>query len=171
MNVGKRIGSTLYVHRLAVSFLKEQYSALLQQALEILPPSGGSSFNVFKLDAYSLKVSFLEYSNFDYDPFPALSLALIFDLNSQLIRRRSYGKSENPPILHRKELLLPPDHPGRPIFARLTSELDALGLYEHSHQIGHSKQWAARLIQAKVIVRDHRVQSHPGWSFCERRPW
>ena len=101
-------------------------------------------FNVVKLDARSC-VSFLHYSEFETTPFPALREALSCDVFLGATRITVYSTRLNPPILHRKELLLPADHPLVPEATRLTEDLERLGAFEDPHQIGTRHGWTNRL--------------------------
>ena len=84
-------------------------------------------FNVVKLDA-RYRVSFLRYQRFTV-AFPALLAALTCDLGTGSVRRTNYTTRRNPPILHRKELLLPAYHPLVPHTERLTDRLERLGAF------------------------------------------
>ena len=42
-------------------------------------------------------------------------------MTAMSFRERSYGAEGNPPILHKKELLLSPDNPSRPLFEVATT--------------------------------------------------
>ena len=61
---------------------------------------------------------------------------------------RTYTHSLNPPILHRKELLVPPSHPSRSQWCELTAEAEALGLFDDTRAIGFRLNWQ-RLIQQR----------------------
>ena len=78
-----------------------------------------TQYNVLKLDGFN-RISFLLYEHFEVS-FPSLLAAVSCDLGNGNIRRSDYGKRANPPILHRKELLLPENHPLVPEAARLTA--------------------------------------------------
>jgi DNA phosphorothioation-associated putative methyltransferase len=71
--------------------------------------------NVIKFRRDKAKVSYLTYNNFDRDAHPALQTAITGGLRSLNAKYRSYRESLNPPILHRKETLVPEDYPGREI--------------------------------------------------------
>ena len=73
----------------------------------------GSEFNLLKFHTASPKVSFLSYPDFETLPHPQLADAIIVDLVTGKIRREDYRPRANPPILHRKETFLPPEHPLR----------------------------------------------------------
>ena len=100
-------------------------------------------FNVAKLDGAS-RVSYLQYQDFRL-PFPALTETLACDLRTGTARHIDYSARENPPILHRKELLLPADHPLVPVAERLTRRLEALGAFENARHIGTLLGWRRRL--------------------------
>jgi hypothetical protein len=68
-----------------------------------------------------------------------------------------YQESLNPPILHRKELLLPPGHPARPQFQALTASLEALGVFQTAAPIGFKRQWTELLADAGYSVDGHTL--------------
>jgi DNA phosphorothioation-associated putative methyltransferase len=76
--------------------------------------------NIIKLANDQPKVSYLSYRDFDRDPHPALAASVSVNLKTFRIRQRLYPSDGDPPILHRKELFVGPDHPDRAKFARLT---------------------------------------------------
>jgi hypothetical protein len=51
--------------------------------------------------------------DFENDPFPTLNGSWTVDPQNGAVSFRSYSSSLNPPILHRKELLVTADHPDR----------------------------------------------------------
>ena len=172
MSVGKRIGSTLYVHRSAFGHLPSKYIKLLGRASMLLIKEHLSSYNVVKIDVGASKVSFLEYESFCSDPFPALRAAINIEVITKNSRVMNYRDSKNPPILHRKELLIPPDHPCQELFSELTRELDALRLYYEVHKIGHFSQWADRLAHAGVGIVDHHVvKLSDSPTLSAKKPW
>jgi hypothetical protein len=71
---------------------------------------------------------------------------------------RNYSQSENPPILHRKELFVPVDYPGREMFARLTEAEEAEGLLG-GRRIGFRKQWIELLKTRGFEIREHKLVS------------
>jgi DNA phosphorothioation-associated putative methyltransferase len=82
------------------------------------------------------KVSYLVYPDFETDPHPSLPRSIKRNLRSREIDSTDYARSANPPILHRKETFLPPDHPLRSKFERLTRQEERAGLLEESATIG-----------------------------------
>jgi DNA phosphorothioation-associated putative methyltransferase len=97
--------------------------------------------NVIKLSRRRARVSYLSYPDFETDPHPALHSSLLVSLGDLEVSHRDYTGRDNPPILHRKEGFLPPDHPLRPKFARLTQQEERAGLYEDPTAIGTREKW------------------------------
>src|SRR5262249_825047 len=91
------------------------------------------------------------------DAFPALHLSVPVDLRRATIGRRSYTESFNPPILHRKELLLSAAHPQRAKLEKLTNDLQTLELLDGSFAIGFKRQWQEALSRAGYSVEDHTL--------------
>ena len=115
-----------------------------------------SEFNVVKL-AQS-RLSFLLYEHFS-QPFPALLTALSCDISQTTSRFTDYSQRRNPPILHRKELLLPADHPLVPAAAQLTEELERLGAFQRPSEIGTRDGWLARLGSLGLAMEDGELVS------------
>lgn len=68
-----------------------------------------------------------------------------------------FSARENPPVLHRKELLLPAGHPERDRFERLTTALEDRGAFDHPpHLIGLRLHWERVLTSLGLRVEDHR---------------
>lgn len=120
--------------------------------------AGTSAWSVAKLKGGPAgQVSLLTYERFER-PFPALLESLTINLANASVTRRSYRTRANPPVLHRKELLLDPDDPRQEMFSALTRALEARGLFQDTRSIGTRLGWAARLAQAGVRVIDHRLE-------------
>lgn len=117
----------------------------------------GGEFNIIKFRTDELKVSFLSYPDFMDVAHPALRHAVTVDLATAKIRRTGYSENHNPPILHRKEAFLPPDHPRYQEFAALTCAEEALGLYANPATIGFKLNWERRLAEKGVEILDHRL--------------
>ena len=120
---------------------------------------GRFEFNVIKLDARSC-VSFLRYGEFQTVPFPVLLAALSCNVSRGTARKTLYAGRRNPPILHRKELLLPADHPLVPEAARLTAELERRGAFDQPRRIGTRDGWANRLALLGVSLVGGRLTFH-----------
>lgn len=151
--VGKQVGGALYVHLSAVDRLLPEQSRLIAAAAEHVPQG---NWNVAKIDlADDRAVSLLDYEDFAEHAFPALRQSHRVDLTAGVVSARRYEK--NPPILHRKELLLPPDAPRRDLYVALTHELERLGLFVDMNRRGRLEAWEAAMAEAGIEVRDHHV--------------
>jgi len=102
-------------------------------------------------------VSYLTYPNFELDPHPSLHSSLLVHLQTFELKRRDYSDSDNPPILHRKELFVRKEDPLRPKYERLTKQDEVKGLYEPPSQIGNRTTWQALLDQKGLLIRGHRL--------------
>lgn len=109
------------------------------------------NFNVVKLTRSRL--SFLLYQPFS-EPFPALLTSLACDIARGTSRFTDYTRRRSPPILHRKELLLPADHLLVPGAAKLTERLESLGAFKDATRIGTRDGWLARLGSLGLTIRD-----------------
>src|SRR4051812_33566134 len=94
------------------------------------------------------KLSYLAYPDFDTDPHPALLRCVRLSLRTRQLDCYDYSGSANPPVLHRKETLLAPDHPLHGKFARLTRQEEEHGLLANPAGIGTRSGWEARLREA-----------------------
>ncbi len=139
--VGKRLNTTVYWHILRNS----EQPLYLQTALTNLCTKAGISedkdFNVIKYNDSSEQFSFLFYPDFFGQAFPELASSTIIHLETGLSKQRTYKGTVNPPILHRKELLLPVNHKDRDQFTALTNFAESLGLFSDPKQIGFKLYW------------------------------
>jgi DNA phosphorothioation-associated putative methyltransferase len=117
--------------------------------------SGGAEWNVAKLSPGA--VSLLLYEDFDASGFPALLKSVRVDLDSGKHTKTDYRSRANPPILHRKEALLPADDPRRPVFAALTKAAEEHGLFAEPTRIGTRLQWAALLAAKGLRVEGQKL--------------
>ena len=69
----------------------------------------------------------------------------------------AYAPDGNPPILHRKETMVAPDHPLHARFARLTEQEERHGLLADPSGIGTRAAWETRLGDAGFALRGHRL--------------
>jgi DNA phosphorothioation-associated putative methyltransferase len=112
---------------------------------------------LIKLHRHSEEVSYLVDPDFETDPHPSLLRSVKLSLRTREIDCFDYAGSANPPILHRKETFLTPDHPLYARFARLTAQEERHGLLDDSATIGTRGGWEARLKAAGFALRGHRV--------------
>jgi DNA phosphorothioation-associated putative methyltransferase len=157
MSIGKRTQDALYFHRSALTEMPVAIQELVALAAKIIADNDGFSWTVIKVTHNHHRVSFLNYPRFGEEPFPALATASTVDLRSSSFVMRKYGKNGNPPILHRKELLLSPSAPSYARYARLSADLESQGLSSSGQGLGFQRQWNALLAAANLTVVDHRV--------------
>ena len=166
---GKTIGRRTYLHVEALPSLNARTQAKAAQsssldwearvavAEQAAGVERGVRFNVVRLDAESGEIALLHYAEFFDDPFPALRESWRFEPATGRVGYRTYADSLNPPILHRKELLLPADHPRREEYAALTAAAESIGLFEDSTRIGYRCQWLERVHAAGYRIEGHAL--------------
>jgi len=152
--IGKRVGRTLYLGATALQELDSDQRDKVSRAVEF---AGSSAWNVCKLEGNF--VSLLLYEDFDEVAFPALISSTRVDLQSGRVSTTDYSGRANPPILHRKEMLLPQDDSRRPAFAALTRMAEEHGLFSDAHLIGTRQAWLAKVSEAGLEVRGPRLVS------------
>ncbi len=160
LTIGKRLPDAVYLHVETVRLLPEGAQRLIARLAEQAGVEP-ESYNVLKLGTLSPKVSFLRYTNFFDDPFPALAHSWSVDARTRSVSARRYDMDRNPPILHRKETLLPADHQRLFEYRALTEALDAQGLLEDANAIGRRRAWEERLRARGVRVQGHLLTLIP----------
>ena len=138
---GKHVRNFSYYHATVLTGIPEVRYRLdsLRQGVHEHP----FEFNVIKLDP-GRRISFLRYESFD-NPFPVLLAALSCDLDRRSARHIDFIGRRNPPILHRKELLLLENDPRVAEAARLTDRLERQGAFHNPATIGTRDGWQRRL--------------------------
>lgn len=155
--IGKQTPSALYVHRSAL--------AELPPVLQVYEGCAGvlagtiEHANIIKLSVTQPQVSYLSYPQFDRAAHPTLASAVTVNLRKLTVDWRDYSRTENPPLLHRKEEFLSKDDPRRRLYERLTRAEMRAGLYEHPERIGTLAGW-------RQVLTDHGVSVH---GHCLRR--
>lgn len=150
--IGKRVAEHLYVHLSAIPRIDDSaVRTLITETLGLLTAQDAVLVNVAKIHTRTHAISLLEYAEFDADPFPRLTRSWVrTGPESPSIALRTYEQSSNPPILHRKELLVAPNYPGRSQWEALTHSAEALGLFDETATIGFLLNWD-RLIASKGL--------------------
>ena len=153
--VGKVTPSAIYVHESALDSLPpllRLYEGCARRYIGRVEEA-----NLVKLHTTEPMISYLSYPEFESDPHPALAHSLTVHLQTFRLRERDYRSSRNPPVLHRKETFITPNHPLHAKFARLTRLEEAKGLFEDTTRIGTREGWNQRLRDKQVMLRGHRV--------------
>ena len=152
---GKLTHDALYLHHDALSDMHAVIRVYEGCARNYVGLVEGA--NIVKLHRAKPKVSYLSYPDFDKDPHPALSGALVVDLLNLNVKYWDWTDSYNPPILHRKETFVPPDYPHQQKFARLTKQEERAGLYEKTASIGRAREWEILLKEKGLRLTGHRL--------------
>lgn len=151
--LGKKLPDALYIHRSG----EEQLGALLRLLIfagrQIV---GEVDYNIVKISSDGRKLSFLKYDRFEEDAHPVLSYSVRAYLPRAEYTIRDYSESPNPPILHRKEMLVDPLHEKYATFAELTKHEEQLGLLSRN-DIGMKQGWLAALAEKGVTITDHTL--------------
>ncbi|WP_213981049.1 hypothetical protein [Sphingomonas sp. dw_22] len=140
---GKRIRGATYLHRSALQDLP----ATEQARVEAAASATGATWNVVRVARE--EISLLDYADFDEDPFPSLHASALVRDDGHVVAR-DYSARSNPPILHRKELLVGEDHPLRADWAETTVRLVKAGAFSDPHRIGTRDAWRRRLEELSI---------------------
>ncbi len=172
--VGKTVGGRLYLHVDALPTADATVRHLVEAAVRRISTKPGD-FNVVRVEEGGA-VALLDYPDFLERAFPTLSRSWRMEPATGRVSYRDYRDSLNPPVLHRKELLLPQGHADIPKFAKLTADLEGLGLFEDAVRIGFRVQWEALLRERGYRVVGHNlvplgnVEDDEGGSPFEEEP-
>lgn len=152
-SIGKRVRGARYVHVSALGTLEPGQRRQIESAREIVPDF---HWNVARIEEGGT-VGLLDYRDFDTEAFPVLAMAARVDLKAGAARITDYRRSRNPLILHRKELLVADDYPGRGQWAALSERLGRLGLFSKPHRIGRRDTWLTLLGEARLDPQGRRL--------------
>ena len=155
METGKTVAQNTYVHIDSLDMLDPSWREAVAHAAMLAKAETGRDFNVVKLNQDGTSISLLDYSGFFDEAFPVLRRYWTVDLAKSTVRFRTYAESLNPPILHRKELLLVDKHPLRETFSKLTLAAGQVGLFDDPRRIGFKRAW-----EALLNSRGYRVVGH-----------
>lgn len=155
--IGKLTPAALYIHESALDLLAPELRLFEGCARNYVGRIEGA--NLIKLHRAEPKVSYLSYPDFEDDPHPALCFSVTVHLQTFREKYRDFRASANPPILHRKDTFLAPDHPLHSKFSRLTRIEEQKGLFADTRVIGTREGWCAVLAAAGVCFKGHRLLS------------
>lgn len=153
--IGKLTPDALYVHEGALDALSPLLRLYEGCARGYLGRIDGA--NLIKLHRLEPKISYLSYPDFETDPHPTIASSTTVHLQTFRVKVRDFGTYRNPPILHRKELFVPKDHPLHAKFERLTRIEEQKGLYEDPETIGTRDGWNAALRAKGLSLKGHRL--------------
>lgn len=151
----KIVSGSTYLTVDTLSYLEDERAARVQEAEKLAQIRRHEQFNLVRIDGSGQSIALLNYPEFSQDPFPSLRESWLVDLDCSKVSYRTYADSLNPPILHRKELLLQPEDPRREAYAALTSTAESIGLFDEPRRIGYQRQWLAL-----VREKGYRIEGH-----------
>ncbi len=157
LKIGKRLPDAIYLHESAMATVPHDLHAYLFRTIEKIGLSN-TPWNIVKFFRKDFKISLLFYPAFFDDSYPALHASHTIDLEKYTVRSSSYEKSENPPILHRKETFVESTHPSTPVFQEITEEGENAGLYENTRTIGFKKSWELLINKKGYVLVDGHLQ-------------
>ena len=155
-SVGKKTPTANYIHVSQLSSLTEEVQKTISEGIEMAGLDADSEFNVLKFAHDLSSISFLNYPEFFNEGFPELESSWHVDFILDTCTFRTYSTSFNPPILHRKELLLSENHPQRECFTTLTKEAENLGLFKDASRIGFRNQWEKLVNNEGYCIEAHQ---------------
>ncbi len=154
--LGKYVRSSRYLHIEALDLLNSSDQEIIESTEKLAQVTKDVDYNVIRISQNKESISFLHYPGFFDQPFPKLNSSWRVELTgTQQVCKRSYVDSLNPPILHRKELLLPPEHKEITRFQELTRTAETLGLFEDPSRIGFQNQWERLINEKGYQLVDH----------------
>jgi len=168
VSVGKKLPDAIYIHRDAFSALPAllaKFISVVATALKI--PE--SDWNIVKLFKTNFRLSLLHYPDFYVEAYPALRQSVTVDLTKLQHRVTRYDDHDNPPILHRKEHFILPDHPNYEGFCLITQEGEAAGLYDNPRMIGFKASWLRLIAKHGYELVDGRLFRSSALSSVEDR--
>ena len=139
--VGKRVARRTYAHVSLIDDLAEDDRRRIEEAVQISGLKAGEHFHVARLDTEHEEVALLSYPTFFEELYPSLLASWRVHLPTKAVRFRDYSSSLNPPILHRKELMLPASHPDQERLQQVTRLAESIGLFDDPVRIGFRSQW------------------------------
>ncbi len=153
----KRVGLSTYLHINSLSDIEQELRTQVCKAERLAQVKRGLQFNLVRIDEDKSCIALLNYPEFDNDPFPPIRESWLVNLNNSIVSYRTYAESLNPPILHRKELLLPEDDPRYKSWAGLTSSAESVGLFDNPKHIGYQRQWFELIREKGYQMDDHSL--------------
>ncbi len=147
LKLGKRLPKAIYLHKSAIDEIFPELRALAFSQIDQLKLED-KDWDLIKFHRDGYKLTLLSYPNFIDDAYPSLHKSISIDLSAERCKETSYLKTDNPPILHRKETMIAKDNPFYEEFCNITQEGEQAGLYENSRIIGFKRSWES-LIESK----------------------
>jgi DNA phosphorothioation-associated putative methyltransferase len=151
---GKLTPQAIYIHKSALK--NEQLISFLNR-IQLALKLEDYDWNIAKFWKNDFKFSLLSYPDFEEKSYPELNHTVFVDLEKKHHRINDYSNSDNPPVLHRKELMVTKDHPSYEEFSIITQEGEQAGLYENTRAIGFKLGWVSTINNAGYELVDGRL--------------
>ena len=156
IKIGKHLPDALYLHKSALDRIPASLNAFIENSIGRLNLSA-APWTVLKLYKREFKISLLNYPEFYTEAFPSLENSYSIDLQILAYKKIQYKRSNNPPILHRKETLLAPEDPKIPIFKKLTEQAENERLFDNKRKIGFKNAWEQILKDKGLYIDGHAI--------------
>lgn len=170
----KTIAHRTYLHAETLSSVDAALAARVAEAERLAGVRRLEHYNLIRVDAADASIALLHYPDFAEDPFPALRASWLVQPDRHTVSHRTYADSLNPPILHRKELLLPTNHPRYQEYAALTAAAESIGLFDDTTRIGYRRQWLDLVREKGYRIDGHSLvplgNDETGESLTEKEP-
>jgi DNA phosphorothioation-associated putative methyltransferase len=154
---GKRVGDAVYMHEALLAQQPADIQDLVAAASQLAALTH-DAFNVIRFSTRRPEIAFLCYPAFFMEPFPVLRASWLVRLSTGQIAHSDFSMQDNPPILHRKELLLPAAHPARIQSEHLTAILDDFQAFDFApHLIGRRDHWSETLASVGIRIDGDQV--------------
>lgn len=156
LTIGKILPDAVYLHKSALHHTAPKLHAFCTTVAKALKIDD-ADWDLIKLHRKNFKVAFLSYPGFFTDSYPALKKSTLVDLSKLSTKETNYEGSDNPPILHRKELMIFEGDPHYALFKEITEEGENAGLYENPFKIGFQQTWLRLIHQKGYNLVDGRL--------------
>lgn len=140
MPIGKKLPDANYLHKAGFCEIAPELALFIHAVANALKINE-NEWHIVKLNKNEFKLSLLCYPTFFDESYPALTQSVTVDLTKLSHRVTQYQASDNPPILHRKEMMIPSSHEAYEMFKAVTQEGENAGLYDNSRMIGFKQSW------------------------------
>ena len=140
--IGKCVNGSRYLHARSLQLLSDSEQDRVHKAEAVI---NSRPWNVVRLNLHEMNdVSLMLYEGFDASWFPELRYSFKIDLAGNEFKKRKYSQ-ENPPILHRKELLIDPNEECYVKYESFTKMLEEKGAFVRMHLFGTKLPWFEHL--------------------------
>lgn len=157
VSIGKKLPDAIYLHESALPELPDKLRNVVVAVGNALKIPRGE-WNLVKLSRKHFSMSLLSYPTFFEESYPALKQSVTVDLERLSHKVTDYTNYDNPPILHRKETMVSPEHPNYEEFKQVTEEGEQAGLYANPRHIGFKASW-------EVLINSHGYELVDGRLF------